>query len=696
MSHLTEQKFDVAKGVNENTRSYLANQLMRYFMQSRKLTASKATVKAKFKQMSKPKAFSEFIWNAIDAGSTTIEITTDIDKEADHINSIIIEDNGSGFELSDGKSPFDYFEQSKKKGSNDYLMRGRHGRGRLSFFKFCDSASWRTVSKDKKPIELNITEGSLDKFNILEVKNNNRPLSNGTTVTFNSFSVSADNFVSNVTEYLEENVTWINFFKADLRINLNGKRLSTKPPRVSTSYEETIDNDPVQYDLHVWNKKIDEEECTIFYCDEMNNVVYKTKSKPKNSYFYTCIVKSPWFNQFCTENDGLATKFDKTASKFLSISRIANEKIKSVYDNLRKSAIDELIDEYTKCGIIPKSQNNALANFKTQQLKDAIRVIYNADSSVFDSLNTNKQKKILVKLIDKIVNSEDPKALFDALDGIVSLDETELRMLSNSLEKVAMGNMVRTINKLENRLYALDLFEQLLANKKDSYEVAHIQRVIESNLWIFGEEYNVVTTEEEKFDKALRKLLKFKNEDLNALDDFENEVFPPKHFDKYKVQHENKNKEMDVFATQKLPMYEQGEQYYRHLVLELKRPSVKLTDKEYDQITGYVKVIKSEEKFNTKNDQWDFVLVGNRITESSHRRAMIDMQLNNQREKGKKGLLIDDGNIRVWIKEWTDVIGDYKLRYNHIIHTLNIKYAESKEEKSPDTLTQDIKNLTTA
>lgn len=665
-------------------------------MKQKQLSASHTTVKNKFKHTSKSKAFSEYLWNSIDAGSTSIQIDVDRDEEIDQIKSIVVTDDGHGITVENNNSPFDFFEKSKKKGSPDKLMRGKYGRGRLSFFKFCDSASWVTKSKGSKPVELRITEGTLDKFFIKELSDDPIDSCSGTRVTFNSFNEPAKSFIEQITGYIKEHVTWINYFRPDISICINGERVALKSSIKCSNSDAVINEDDVNYELYQWKTKIDVEECGIYYCDEYRNVIHKENVKPKNSFFYSCIVVSPWFNQFSYKNDTLTQKFDKTNQKFLSISGLAKEKINSEYLSLRKSAIDELIDEYTRCGIIPKSiPNNALANFKTQQLKDAIRVIYNADSAVFDSLSTQKQKKILVKLIDQIVNSDNPQALFEVLDGVISLNETEMKMLSNSLEKVTMGNIVRTINQLENRLYALDLFENLLANKKEAYEVAHIQSVIESNMWIFGEEYHVVTTEEEKFEKALRELLKFKEEDLEAEDDEDNEVYAPKHYDKYKIKHENKNKEMDVFATQKSPMFEQGKRYYRNLVVELKRPSVKLTDKEFDQIVGYSKVIQSEEKFDTRNDQWDFVLVGNKITESEHRRAMIDMLLKDRQEYGKQGLLIDSGNVRVWIKEWSEIINDYKLRYSHIINSLNSKYSGSVEETNPDKLTHEIRSLAT-
>lgn len=145
-------------------------------------------------------------------------------------------------------------------------------------------------------------------------------------------------------------------------------------------------------------------------------------------------------------------------------------------------------------------------------------------------------------------------------------------------------------------------------------------------MWLFGEEYHVVTAEEVKFDKALREHLKFKYECFED-DDVEKDIYHPRHYDKYKIDHEHRYKEMDIFASKKIPFYEQPKHYFKNAVVELKRPSIKLTDTEYQQIFDYYNVIVSEEKFDTENDQWDFFLVGNRITDNQSKRITIDSLL---------------------------------------------------------------------
>jgi len=664
-------------------------------MTEKKLSASNNGVRGKFNKTNKAKAFAEYVWNSLDSGATEIEINVRVNHELDQVTDITISDNGSGIEVNRGISPFDEFENSAKKLSNDPLIRGKYGRGRLSFFKFCRVASW--VSKHKnndKSVQIKITDGSLDKFIIESIDDRSVKDSTGTKVTFNELNLTLNEFNDVFVSYLETNVCWITKLKPNIKININSHTLNAPSMIDDSEFNDCVLGEDVNINLIVWENKILSENPHIYFCDLENNVVAKTSYKSKKSFSCSCIVKAEWFSQFVENQDGLLTNsIDTKSEKFTNIHKLAKNSLDSKYLELKRSAIDELIEEYEREGIICGSVSSSPLNkFKNQQLKDAIKVIYQADSSVFTELANKKQKAILVRLIDRIVNSDDPNSLFEVLNGVISLSDSDMNTLSNTLEKVTMTNIVKTIQQLEGRLEVLDMFEKLLTNKNDTYEVAHIQKIVETNMWIFGEEFNVLTTEEEKFDKALRQYLNFKDEGFEVQDDVENEVFFAKHYDKYSINHKHKNKEMDIFASQKSPMYSQGESYFNNTVIELKRPSVKLTDKELQQIKNYMNVIRTEEQFDTINDHWDFILVGNQISNNSQNNFSIKTELDSNKIHGKTGLVLTTGNMRIWVKEWSQIIGDYKLRYSHIIKSLNRKF-EGKIESNPDVVTAQIKNI---
>ena len=56
---------------------------------------------------------------------------------------------------------------------------------------------------------------------------------------------------------------------------------------------------------------------------------------------------------------------------------------------------------------------------------------------------------------------------------------------------------------------------------------------------------------------------------------------------------------------------------YEHLIMELKRPSHKLTPADIDQIRCYAVAVAEDDRFQQLNVQWTYVLAGN---STSHRR----------------------------------------------------------------------------
>jgi hypothetical protein len=52
-----------------------------------------------------------------------------------------------------------------------------------------------------------------------------------------------------------------------------------------------------------------------------------------------------------------------------------------------------------------------------------------------------------------------------------------------------------------------------------------------------------------------------------------------------------------------------------HLVVELKRPSLKLTQSELSQITNYAVAVIKDDRFKTPDVSWEFWLVGDDMDE---------------------------------------------------------------------------------
>jgi hypothetical protein len=92
----------------------------------------------------------------------------------------------------------------------------------------------------------------------------------------------------------------------------------------------------------------------------------------------------------------------------------------------------------------------------------------------------------------------------------------------------------------------------------------------------------------------------------------------------------------------------------QHLVIELKRPNIILTQKELAQITNYAVAVVKDERFQAPTVTWDFWLVGDDVdevvTELTHRDGQ------------PAGLYQPGSNYRIWVRRWAEILEENRQR----------------------------------
>ncbi len=142
-----------------------------------------------------------------------------------------------------------------------------------------------------------------------------------------------------------------------------------------------------------------------------------------------------------------------------------------------------------------------------------------------------------------------------------------------------------------------------------------MQAIVENHYWLFGEQYHLLTSAEPDFNEALRRLLY--ETTGNA--------------DPVTVEHDDANKEMDIFMTKR----NRTSGYYENIVVELKRPSVSIGEAELSQVKKYMRVIQSDDRFNSSDSKWVYYLVGNHFTKNNY----IQGELETNKHHGESGLV---------------------------------------------------------
>lgn len=612
-------------------------------------------------------AICEYIWNGFDANATMIEVKL-IENDFGILNQIVISDNGTGINYEELKNKFQPFNDSKKSSSlqksNHSLPHGQKGIGRLTFFSFSQSARWDTIYRENnKNYEYYIfmNKNSLNQY---DDNNEKQPVivdkKTGTSVTFDQVE-SLDK--KDIIEKIKEEFFWF------LELNKeNNFTIKVNEEKIDYSdyikQKKCIDitgfNCNEQYDIQFvqWNKKMGNEFSKIYYIGSDNIERFKetTKlNKKSDQFFHSIYIKSNYFNDFHFTNeidDDQSNLFpSKSDDEYKNLMNAINKFLTSYrYDFLKKTSsayIEKLVEEK----LYPEFDSNIIGNYQKKELDNLVKTLYSAQPKIFTGLS-NDNKKITLQLLKLIMDNGDKSELFAVLKGIIDLEEEELAELSNILKYTSLNNITKTIKLLCDRQKVIQVLKEILFNKEfNSYEVKHVQEIVENHYWLFGEQYNLITAAEPDFESALKGLIKVQTGIDERVD----------------INHPDKNKEMDIYMLRQ----DRHGNVTENVVVELKRPKIKLGEKEVSQVKRYMRVIKSEPRFNAGNIKWTFYLMGNEFDNSGY----IEGELESHRNLGDQHLIHeqDNGMTKIYVLKWSELFDSYSKKHDFLMEKLKLQ-----------------------
>ena len=165
--------------------------------------------------------------------------------------------------------------------------------------------------------------------------------------------------------------------------------------------------------------------------------------------------------------------------------------------------------------------------------------------------------------------------------------------------------------------------------------------IADNNTWIFGEEFNL-TVDDQSLTEVLRKHRKLIGQDV-VIDE------PVKRID-------GKVGIVDLMLSRSVPRSRADER--EHLVIELKRPAVKIGRDEIGQIKDYAFAIAEDARFAADRTRWSFWVVSNELDAFARRdTSQVNMP---------RGQLYNDGNTEIWIKTWGEIIDGCKARMKFV------------------------------
>lgn len=600
------------------------------------------------------RAVIELIWNAVDAEATNVFVTMER-SSMDAIDQVRVEDDGHGISSDEVASTFgriggSWKSLSEKSKNGKRYLHGKLGEGRLRAFALGSRVSWVSISDNaigqREQITITGSRSNRDRFRWDATPST--AASTGTVVTAHNDeqrSLSALE-ADEVLPTLRSHFAPLLLNDQSLTITYDGSALDPSQEVVNDTasplpFGERGEDEAV---LRIIEWRSGKHRAVSFGPDA-DHFPYETSGTAfENQFTYSAYVT--WDKLGIDELAALGLG-DMAPNAVGELWTAAREAIRDHFDARRRERRREQVERWKETGVYP---------YKSEPANETER----AERAVFDVVSgtlvphiskTKKQAQLTLELLRDAIR-HDPGKLTTILHEVVALNDADRDTLTKLLSETTLSAIIRSANVVASRHKFLVALEHLLFDPDDSGKVGerdHLHKVLEHELWVFGESYHLMSTER-SLTELLRNHLK-----LDGL--------PTKDIETVR-RWDGKTGRTDLHLAAKNKEHDR----IRHLVVELKAPGITASRKELDQVEDYANAILSTAAFTGDRTSWDLILVVTDYDDLVRRRIKGDdfevgLFFDPQKEQGRP-------LVRAYVRRWRDVIDENKRRLEFMTNAL--------------------------
>ena len=629
------------------------------------------------------RAIIELIWNAVDAEATNVVVTMER-SSMDAIDQVRVEDDGHGITSDEVASTFgriggSWKSLSAKSKNHKRYLHGRLGEGRLRAFALGSRVSWVSISDNaigqREQITITGSRSNRDRFRWEATPST--AASTGTVVTAHNDeqrSLSALE-ADDVLPTLRSHFAPLLLNDQSLTITYDGSVLDPSQEVVNDTTSPLPFGEGGAHEaiLRIIEWRSGKHRAVSFGPDADHFPFETSGTAFENQFTYSAYVT--WDKLGIDELAALGLG-DMAPDAVGELWTAAREAIRDHFNARRRERRREQVEHWKKTGVYP---------YKSEPANETER----AERAVFDVVSgtlvphiskTKKQAQLTLELLRDAIR-HDPGKLTTILHEVVALNEADRDTLTKLLSETTLSAIIRSANVVASRHKFLVALEHLLFDPDDSGKVGerdHLHKVLEHELWVFGESYHLMSTER-SLTELLRNHLK-----LDGL--------PTKDVDTVR-RWDGKTGRTDLHLAAKNKEHDR----IRHLVVELKAPDITASRKELDQVEDYANAILSTAAFTGDRTSWDLILVVTDYDDLVRRRIKGDdfelgLFFEPQKEQGRP-------LVRAYVRRWRDVIDENKRRLEFMTNALEhdpsitegLQYVRSEYE---DLLPEELRAVT--
>lgn len=600
----------------------------------------------------------ELVWNALDADASRVSITVETNRMGG-VEAVVIEDDGTGMTEMDATRGFRGLGGSWKSTAGETpggrQLHGRRGRGRYAAYGIGERVVWDSVAEEdskRTRVRMEGTHSDLQGFQFEDAQETSEPL--GTTVRITLATSEGQTALLN--EKLIENLTAIFalYLKQYQQVEIlwNGRALD--PAKVIDRQKEYTlsvhEDDDVTLTVIEWN--LSRVDRAIFLCDAQGMAVAQVVPRIRVGDFrFTAYVAWDKFREL--KHDWMLA--DLGEGEGAPVLEAARKKLREHFNEREDERRREVIDQWRNEEVYPYKGE---AKTGTEIIKrETFDVVALAASHVINGSKT-PGKKLALTLMKEALESS-PSSLRRVLEDVIGLSEKELSEFDELLDRTSLSNVLKASRVIGDRLDFLALLDVIIWDKepkKATLERRHLHKLLEREPWVFGEEWSV-STSDQRLSRVLHEHLDRLGEDVSVAEDSDDPVLLA----------DGRDGRPDLVLWRAAEVHQNR---LEHLVVELKRPSLKLTISELNQIEMYAGAVVDDNRFDKRTTRWEFWLIGDEVDAHVERRRN---QVNFE-----PGVIQKTDQYTILVKLWSEVQRDAYHRHKFVQSNLDWEASRDK------------------
>jgi len=595
-------------------------------------------------------AIAELIWNGLDADATQVRVELER-NELDGIKRIVITDNGVGLAYKDAVPAFKNLGGSWKRTDHrtrkgGRLLHGRLGKGRFRAFAIGKTVKWQSRFRSNGGVEeysIISTHTSLRTFQIGDVEQS-RNSKTGMEVEITGITSSFPSLTdASAVQELAENLAPYMAQYRDVEVIYDGKKIDPATVRdfvadYPLSSVNLSDGSIATPALTVIEWRVDTER-KLFLCDADGFTLQEIPPGiHARGFNFSAYLKCRQLRDLDERGSLMLAELHPDVKVLLDL---AKAKLKEHFRSRAAQEAAKVVQDWKREGTYPfEGDPKSPVEKAEQQVFDVCALSVYQYLPEFDQADV-RSRKLAMRLLRLAIESG-PSATQKILKEVLELPPDKQEEFAALLQRTSLAAIVTASKVVADRLNFLRALEVLVfsaASKRELLERRQLHRIIADQTWIFGEEFNLTVD-----DQSLREVLV---QHLSLLGE-QDEVFDP-------VKREDGSTGIvDLMLSRRIPHPRKEE--LEHLVVELKRPSVKIDGPALDQIDGYADAVANDPRFRDTKARWVFWVVSTEVTDRVRSRT------NQAGRPPGISFISSDARITVCCKTWGEIINESSAR----------------------------------